>query len=266
MKTIHVNEINLNDVQQKASACVMALGFFDGVHLGHQKIIHTAKVEANRRQLPLALMSFSTHPINILSKGRRTVGNLMTLREKKEKLQQLGVDIFYLVDFTKDFSNLSPKEFVQQYLLDLKVKHAVAGFDYSFGKFGQGKLVDIPHYSKHQISVTEVECYVFKGEKISSTAIRERLEKGLVKEIPHFLGHPYRNEGEVRDNEITISKYLMLPTDGRYIVDLVQGNARLTTEVNVSQGAIHCLQFPQLQGKVFIEWLQDVPLQISNTL
>lgn len=264
MKTITVNESNLKIVQQNAEACVIALGFFDGVHIGHQKVIDRARAEAKRRKLPLALMSFSTHPINILSKGRRTVGNLMTLCTKKEKLQQLGVDLFYLVDFTENFSNLTPKEFVQQYLLNLKVKHAVAGFDYSYGKFGEGKLIDIPHYSDNQISITEVECFFFKGEKISSTAIRQRLEKGLVKEIPNFLGHPYRTEGKVRDRYINI--YSMLPTDGQYLVDLVQGDSRYTTEVSVSQGNVQCLCFPKFQGEVLVEWLQCMPLQMANTL
>lgn len=265
MKTINITGHNLKSVQQKATACVIALGYFDGVHLGHQKVIQVAKAEADRRKLPLALMSFSTHPINILSKGKKTVGNLMTLSTKKEKLQQLGVDIFYLVDFTEEFSNLSPNEFVQQYLVNLKVEHAVAGFDYSYGKFGKGKLLDVPYYSENKISVTEVECFDYKGEKISSTAIRQRLKNGIVKEIPHFLGHPYRNEAEIQDKYIHILN-TMLPADGRYLVSLIQENTSYQTEVKVCNGIIECLQFPQIQGEVLVEWLQCTPLQMANTL
>lgn len=265
MKTILVNKSNLTIVQQTAPACVIALGFFDGVHIGHQKVIETAKAEAERRGLPLALMSFATHPINVLSNGERKVGNLMTLCTKQEKLTQLGVDIFYLVDFTMSFAKLLPEEFVNEYLLKLGVKHAVAGFDYCYGKMGIGKLLDIPTYSKNQISITEVACIDFQGEKISSTAIRQRLECGLVHEIPNFLGNPYQSKAEIKREFISIVGSTILPTNGRYRVILRQEKKRSVIEVRVGQHQeIRCIQLPKLQGEVYIEWLEHVPFHITN--
>lgn len=265
MKTILVNKSNLNTVQQTAPACVIALGFFDGVHIGHQKVINTAKAEAKRRGLPLALMSFATHPINVLSKGKRKMGNLMTLCSKEEKLRRLGVELFYLVDFTQDFAALSPNEFVKEYLLKIGVKHAIAGFDYCYGKMGLGKLVDIPTYSNNQISITEVNCIDFEGEKISSTAIRQRLQCGLVHEIPNFLGHPFRSKAEIKNQYISLLGDTMLPTIGCYRVILLQDKKRSLVEVSVDPyNEIRCLQFPKLQGEVSIEWLENTPLQITN--
>ena len=268
MKTILVNESNLNSIQQTAPACVIALGFFDGVHIGHQKVIETAKAEAKRRGLPLALMSFATHPINVLSKGERKVGNLMTLCTKKEKLKQLGVELFYLVDFTKGFANLTPDEFVKEYLVELGVKHSVAGFDYYYGNMGAGKLIDIPTYSNNQISVTEVDCVDFEGEKVSSTAIRQRLQKGLVHEIPNFLGHHYHSKAEVDKRNITILEDTMLPINGQYRAVLIQDEKRVRVDLNVNRyGVVQCLQSPKLQGPVFIDWLDYItPLQKTNII
>ena len=266
MKTIFVNETNLTVVQQSAPACVMALGFFDGVHIGHQKVIAVAKAEAQRRGLPLALMSFRTHPINILSSGQRKIGNLMTLCTKQEKLAQLGIDLFYLVDFTKSLANLSPHDFVHHYLLNLGVKHAVAGFDYRYGKMGGGALLDIPLRANHAITVTEVACVHYNGEKISSTAIRGRLQHGLVHEIPHFLGHTYRSKAQLNKQQITILEDTMLPVPGQYDVMLIQNEHQVSVNVHVtSSGNLQCVQVPTLQGDMAIEWLTYHPLPQTTT-
>lgn len=265
MKTIFVNNLNLTIVQQTAPACVMALGFFDGVHIGHQKVIETARAEAKRKGLPLALMSFATHPINVLSNGQRKVDNLMTLCSKQEKLQQLGVELFYLVDFTMPFANLTPEEFVHEYLLKLNVKHAVAGFDYCYGKMGAGKLHEIPALSNNHITVTKVDCLDFKGEKVSSTAIRHRLQDGLVHEIPNILGHPFRNRAEIKKQLLVLVEDTMLPAVGRYRVNLIQDKKKSIIEVSVeSNHIIQCLQLPILQGEVFIEWVENIPLKITK--
>ena len=86
-------------------------------------------------------------------------------------LNRLGVDIFYLVDFTFDFAALSPKQFVETYLLKLGVTHAVAGFDFSYGSKGAGNLKHIPDDSKNQNSCNEVQCVDTRVKKLSSTAI-----------------------------------------------------------------------------------------------
>jgi riboflavin kinase / FMN adenylyltransferase len=255
---IIVDERNLKLVQQQAKNCVIALGFFDGVHMGHQKVIETAKLEAKSRQLPLALMSFKTHPINILSDGKRKVENLTTLCTKQKKLQDLEIDVLYLVDFTKSFANLTPQCFVEEYLVKLGVVHAVAGFDYSYGIQGSGKLAQIPFYSKGDISVSEVGCMNYKNEKISSTAIRQRLKQRMVHEIHHFLGHHYISKANLNGYELEILEDTMLPETGRYKVILKNQMFQYAINVIISpKGKITCLHSipKELQGEVYIEWL-----------
>ena len=97
---------------------VLALGFFDGIHLGHKEVITTAKRVAQERGLKVAVMSFNQHPSVIFQNvDPASIQYVSPLERKKELLEELGVDIFYLVDFTREFGSLTPKEFVDQYIV-----------------------------------------------------------------------------------------------------------------------------------------------------
>jgi len=261
MKTILVDGENLQQAYEQAIECVMALGYFDGVHLGHQKVIQVARAEAKRRGLPLALMSFRPHPLNILSGGRRQIANLMTLCEKEKKLACLGVDYFYLVEFTLDFAKLSPKIFVDQYLQNLHVVHAVAGFDFTYGANGAGQLQRIPNDSSGQINVTEVQCVEFQGEKISSTAIRTRLMKQRVHEIPNFLGNHYEVKATWDGFNLQRFDQTMLPQPGCYEVEVTQYPHSFKMMIEVQEDGQLCTEGKwsiELEGIVVIKWIQFV--------
>lgn len=111
---------------------VLALGFFDGIHLGHQEVIQQAKEKAQELGVKLALMSFDHHP-SIIFQGANPdeLQYLSPFERKVELLEELGVDIFYVIDFTKEFASLSPQEFVDQYMVGLNAVTVVAGFDYT---------------------------------------------------------------------------------------------------------------------------------------
>ena len=151
-------------------------------------------------------------------------------------LEQLGVDRFYIVQFDKEFASLSPQQFVTQYLLKLGVIHAVAGFDFSYGSRGLGNLDRLKNDSGGVIEVTKVEKVECKGEKISSTCIRERLVKGLVEEIPHFLGRPYEVKGNWDGFSIQVESYYTLPAPGRYIVTVKKGVTLLCNGIDGDRG------------------------------
>ena len=104
METIYLNRENLAQWQEKAKPCVMALGFFDGLHNGHQEVVKTALKIAKEKNLPVAVMSFFPHPKSVLSDGKIQVDYLMPLSEKEKMLRELGVDLFYIVEFTKEFA------------------------------------------------------------------------------------------------------------------------------------------------------------------
>ena len=220
METIYLNHENLVLWQKKARPSVMALGFFDGIHKGHLKVIHTALHVAREKNLLLSVMSFFPHPKSVLSNGRKNIDYLMPLSKKEKLLSDLGVDMFYIVEFTKEFSTLSPEQFTAQYLLQLGVTHAVAGFDYTYGSKGAGNMDRLQNDSGGFLEVTKVPKVECQGEKISSTSLREKLAKGNVEVISKLLGRPYEVECEWNGASLRVKPYYTLPAPGRYAVTL----------------------------------------------
>jgi cytidyltransferase-like protein len=233
LQTIYLNRDNLADWQGIAKPCVVALGFFDGIHLGHREVIKTAAQMAKRKNLSLAVMSFFPHPKTVISNGKKQVSYLMPLSKKEECFRKLGVDIFYIVEFNKGFSSLSPVEFVSQYLLNLGVVHVVAGFDYSYGHKGTGNMDRLRSDSNGRLDVTKVEKMEFQGEKISSSCIREKLLSGNIEELLFLLGSPYEVDGEWDGERLTIKPYYTLPAPGPYVVTLKHKSGSIQTEVSV---------------------------------
>ncbi|EKN65338.1 bifunctional riboflavin kinase/FMN adenylyltransferase [Neobacillus bataviensis LMG 21833] len=220
METIYLNPENLKYWQQKAKQSVMALGFFDGIHNGHRKVIQIALQKAREQNLLLTVMSFFPHPKTVLSNGKTKVDYLMPLPDKQKLFSDLGVDIFYIVEFDREFTSLLPEKFVAKYLLDLGVIHAVAGFDYSYGFRGEGNMDRLKADSMGILEVTKVNKVECNGEKISSTCIREKLAKGNVEDLPAFLGRSYEVGCEWDGSCLTARPYYTIPASGRYAVTL----------------------------------------------
>ncbi|MBT2654989.1 FAD synthetase family protein [Bacillus sp. ISL-18] len=264
MKTIHLNRDNLRTWQKQAEPNVMALGCFDGLHLGHCEVIIIAKEKAKEKNVQLAVMSFFPHPKSVLTNGKKQIQYLMPLTEKEEKLRGLGVDLFYVVEFDKEFSSLSPDQFVIQYLTQFAVIHAVAGFDFCYGSRGAGNMDRLNHDSGGKIDVTKVEKVAYRDEKISSSCIRERLLTGNVEELPHFMGSFYKVKCDWDGIELTPQPYYTLPAPGRYAVTLENEENSLKTEVMVLQRhdgpLLKCsIEMPPVwKGMLFIVWQSRV--------
>jgi cytidyltransferase-like protein len=257
MDTIYLNPNNLAHWQKKARPSVIALGFFDGVHKGHREVIQTALQKAKENNVSLTVMSFFPHPKTVLSNGKERVDYLMPLSEKEKVLQTLGVDTFYIVEFDKEFAALSPEKFVAKYLLNFGVVHAVAGFDFSYGCRGVGHMNRLNSDSGGRIDVTKVGKVECQGEKISSTCIRERLLKGNVEELPHYLGRPYKVECDWDGELLTLHPNYTLPACGRYAVTLKNEIRSMQTEVIVQEGQfLTCMaDIPSLMaGRLSIMW------------
>jgi cytidyltransferase-like protein len=236
METIYINTDNLPDWQEKAEACVMALGFFDGLHYGHREVIKTALRKAKEKGVSLAVMSFFPHPKSVLSNGEKKIDYLMPLSVKEKILRELGVDTFYIAQFNKEFASLSPEQYVMDYLVKLGVIHAVAGFDFSYGSKGIGNLERLKSDSGGIIEVTKVGKVMCRGEKISSTSIRERLSAGNVEELPDFLGRCYEVECKWDGQSFKLNPYYTLPAPGHYTVTINKGNISKRAEVMVVEG------------------------------
>lgn len=180
---------------------VIALGFFDGVHLGHQRVILTAKQIAEEKQMQSAVMTFNPHPKVVLGKHEGQLNYLSPLPEKQKLLEKLGIDVLYIVEFTLYFANLTPQQFVDDYLIGLHVKHVVAGFDYTYGKLGKGTMETLSFHSREAFTQTTISKVERGIDKISSTYIRTLLDKGNVLLISEFLGRYYQVKGKVVHGE-----------------------------------------------------------------
>ncbi|MGF9965508.1 bifunctional riboflavin kinase/FAD synthetase [Bacillus rhizoplanae] len=196
MKLIHLTHPHaLNKAEIEST--VMALGYFDGIHLGHQRVIHTAKKVAEERGFKSAVMTFHPHPSVVLGKKEAHVEYITPLRSKEKVIASLGIDILYVVKFDEAFANLLPQQFVDDYIIGLNVQHVVAGFDYSYGRLGKGTMETLPFHARGEFTQTVIEKVEFQEEKVSSTLLRKYIRSGEMEQIPAVLGRPYTVEGTV---------------------------------------------------------------------
>ncbi|ANB58889.1 riboflavin biosynthesis protein RibF [Anoxybacillus sp. B7M1] len=224
---------------------VMALGYFDGVHLGHQEVIRTAVHLAAENGYKSAVMTFHPHPSIVLGKKEQHVQLITPLKEKERQMARLGVDYLYIVEFTPSFAELLPQQFVDEYIIDFHVKHVVAGFDFTYGRLGKGTMETIPFHSREQFAHTVIPKLTRNGEKISSTYIRRLLKDGEVQQLPELLGRFYTIEGTVIDGEkrgrtigfptanIEPEDDYLLPALGVYAVKVRIGNETFAGVCNV---------------------------------
>lgn len=176
---------------------VMALGYFDGIHLGHQRVIQTAKKIADERGWKSAVMTFHPHPSVVLGKKEAHVAYITPPSLKEKVIADLGIDLLYVVKFDESFAGLLPQQFVDEYVIGLNVKHVVAGFDYSYGRLGKGTMETLPFHARGEFTQTVIEKVEFQEEKVSSTALRKFIRNGEMEQIPSILGRPYTVEGKV---------------------------------------------------------------------
>ena len=264
MEIIFLNEANLADWQSKARPNVIALGFFDGVHKGHQKVIGTGRSEAERAGLPLDVMSFFPHPKTVLSGGKVKVDYLIPLEEKARLLEKMGVDRFYIVTFTRAFASLSPEDYVEQYLLKFGTVHAVAGYDFSYGFKGEGTIDRLHADSGGRIRVSKVEKVQYRREKISSTRIRSAILGGRIAEVRQLLGRCYTTRAEVAGGCLSLKESYMLPQSGIYDVRIGTGSTWHDSQIYVDSDRQtitfmkQCLLKQIDQQEIAIEWQRRV--------
>ncbi|WP_223641243.1 adenylyltransferase/cytidyltransferase family protein [Planococcus sp. 4-30] len=231
MKTIEIDYTNLQQHQLELSPHVIALGFFDGLHKGHRTVIEEAKKKADLLGLPLSVMSFFPHPKSVLSKGKVQVDYLMPLEKKQQRLAELGVDLFLIVEFNLDFAALSPEQFVQDYLVGLSAQHVVCGFDYTYGSKGAGNVTTLANHGGGQFGVTEVAKVEVCGDKISSTRIREKLATGDIEFLQNMMGEAYTIEWCPENG---LLPHYTLPAAGEYVVTLKCHDREMTGILQVT--------------------------------
>lgn len=181
---------------------VVAIGSFDGLHLGHQHLLHQAQQEARSRHLPLLVYTFDP-PSKVFMKGE---GFLTDLAEKVELLRGLGVEIGLIVPFTEAFSKRSKDEFLGD-LRALEAQLIYVGEDFRFGQGRAGGLEDLNHVAPTQI----IPLLELGGSPVKSSRIRDLLRLGQVEEAKRLLGRPYAARGIVQEGD-KLGRQLSFPT------------------------------------------------------
>lgn len=169
-------------------SCVLALGNFDGVHLGHRRLLEHGLGQAVRLGVGLSVLIFEPHPLKVLFPDRE-IQLLSTTEERLLYLESIGVQTVYHLPFTREMANTSPEEFVEKILLPLGVIHVVVGFNYSFGAQGRGNPELIQALGKkHGFGVSVLQAQMIDGRVISSSSIRKALLHGDIRLASSLLG------------------------------------------------------------------------------
>ncbi|TJY43143.1 bifunctional riboflavin kinase/FAD synthetase [Cohnella pontilimi] len=191
------NEAALPEGARKPQGLSLAIGFFDGVHLGHADVVRRAVAAARERGQTPAVMTFDPHPRAVLGQGDQYQTVLTPLDDKLALMASLGVEAAYVIKFDRDFAAVTAERFVQELLLPLGVRSAVVGFDFAFGHRGQGNAEALRLFSQGSIDVSVAEPVYDGGEKVSTTRIREALADGDCDTAARLLDRPYDLQGKV---------------------------------------------------------------------
>jgi len=194
MKIYH----NINEFNPVTNA-VVTIGTFDGVHLGHRKIISKLKELADECGGETVILTFFPHPRMILHPEDESIKLLNTINEKAALLEELGIDHLIITPFSRDFSNQTPEAYIRDVLVQkIGTKKIVIGYDHRFGKDRQGGLDDLlkagPVYGFDVVEIPEQDIYEVA---ISSTLIRNALLNGAIELANTFLGYPFFITGKV---------------------------------------------------------------------
>lgn len=188
-----------NDFDLQLEPVALAIGFFDGLHLGHKEVIEKMIEIADEKNLKKAVMTFDPHPSVVLNPKARRTTYLTPLVEKEKMLEEKGIDYLFVVNFSSDFAALSPDTFVHEYLINHNVKEVIAGFDFSYGQYGKGSITTLKTYD--DFNTTKVLPFTEDNEKISTTKIRELLLSDRLEEANELLGRSYEINGVVVQGE-----------------------------------------------------------------
>jgi riboflavin kinase/FMN adenylyltransferase len=234
MKIYH----SLEDFSRLNNAIVTS-GTFDGVHVGHQKILHRLKEIASKNNGETVVITFWPHPQMVLHPENHSLKLLNTFEEKAALLKAEGIQHLLQIEFTKEFSLISSLDFIQKVLVEtLGTKKLVIGYDHRFGHNREGSFdqlkLNAPNYG---FDVEEIPRQDVDHISVSSSKIRQALEKSDIETATHLLGRPYMLTGQVVQGDqlgrelgyptanIEIdSRYKLIPTDGIYAVTVKYEN------------------------------------------
>lgn len=211
---------------------VVTIGTFDGVHIGHQKIIQRLITVGEEKNLKPSILTFFPHPRMVLQKDAN-IKLINTIEEKKDILDKLGIESLIVKRFTQEFSRFTAEEFVRKILInELNAKHVIIGYDHRFGRNRAANIEDLKTFGKtYGFEVEEITAQDINDVAVSSTKIRNALFEGDITTANRYLGYNFNLTGEVIKGKglgrtidfptanLHISEdYKLIPKQGVYII------------------------------------------------
>ena len=204
----------VNDIKNYRSdkKSILTIGTFDGIHIGHQKILKSLVAQAKKENLLANVLTFFPHPRMVLQKESQ-IKLIDTLKEREDFLRKLGVDNLIIHPFSVAFSKLTALEFIQNILVkQLKIDSLYIGYDHRFGRNREATVEDLKSYGQqYDFKVNIISAQQIATISVSSTKIREAIALGDFVKVHHFLGRPFQLRGTVTKGE-GIGRKLAFPT------------------------------------------------------
>ncbi len=217
---------------------VVTIGTFDGVHLGHKKVISRLKGFAREHNGESVIFTFYPHPRLVTRPEESNLRLLTTLEEKTELFSRSGIDHLIVFPFTKEFSQLTYAEFVKQILVDKVKTHClVVGYDHRFGKNREGSFEYLQSCAdKYGFLIEKLDALLIDEANVSSTRIRNALQQGQIEKANRYLGYRYTLHGTVVEGQ-RVGRKMGFPTANIEASDphkLIPGYGVYAVEVNLS--------------------------------
>ena len=248
----------VNDIKNYRSdkKSILTIGTFDGIHIGHQKILKSLVAQAKKENLLANVLTFFPHPRMVLQKESQ-IKLIDTLKEREDFLRKLGVDNLIIHPFSVAFSKLTALEFIQNILVkQLKIDSLYIGYDHRFGRNREATVEDLKSYGQqYDFKVNIISAQQIATIAVSSTKIREAIALGDFVKVHHFLGRPFQLRGTVTKGEGIGRKlafptanlnvnipYKIIPPQGVYLVSIL-------LEKGVFYGMMNIGTRPTLSGK-----------------
>ena len=187
---------NNSKVDKKFKKSVVAIGNFDGLHLGHQKVLNQAKKKANNNNLKLGVITFEPVPVMFFNKKLKN-HRINSLSQKVENLKKLKVDFLYIIKFNKKFSNLKPEDFIKKIIFkNLNCRFVFVSKNFKFGKNREGSVKKLIQYEKKFSYKSIITKALIQNKNVlSSTIIRKKIANGYMADANNLLGRPWSVEG-----------------------------------------------------------------------
>ncbi len=254
-------------IKDKFKNIVVGMGNFDGVHVGHQKLMHMVVDRARSINGTAVVFTFNPHPLAVLD-PKSDPPKLLTQKAKERIIAGLGIDVILSVPFSTEFAKINPEDFIHNVLYkELAVRGIVVGYNFTFGNRGLGCSDTLKQFAaKYNYTIDVIPAVTIEGQVVSSTLIRKLLKEGNIKKAEQLLGYKPFIEGIVISGDrrgntlgfptanIALDNNLVTPPNGVYSVhvqvndDVYLGVANIGTKPTFNSGSernleVHLLDF-----------------------